>query len=310
MADHDQRFKQMLQTFFADFLRLVLGEADAARYDCTRIEWLTQEIFADPPQGERRMIDLAAKLPVSQAADERQAREVEPWLVLVHAEIESADTVEPLRKRIYDYRHELRRKYDLPVLSVGLYLSVALEGLGWDEYIETHHGQEILRFRFPYIGLPGLEAFDYVAGASLLGVALSALMRVAPDRRGELKAEALARVMASDLPELHKYLLAECIEAYLPLEGPQLVDYEQRLLTPQYGGAMQIAKTSRELGHEEGQRALFIRSLQRKFGTLPSGVHDRIAALSEDELVELNLRIGTASSLQELGLEADPGTAS
>jgi hypothetical protein len=304
VADHDQRFKTLLQTRFADLLRLVLGDEDAARYDCARVEWLGQEIYPDPPEGQRLVIDLVAKLPVREAVNPQQAREPEPWLMLIHAEIESEDRVAPLRKRIYDYRHELRRKYDLPVLSLGVYLAVALEGFGWDTYVETYHGQEIVRFRYPYIGLPGLDAEQYVRGDNPLGTALVGLMRLPQDRQADLKAEAMERIATSNVPELHRYLLAECLDAYLPLEEPHLARYEHLLRTEKkYGEAMKIGKTSRELGRED----LLIETMQRKFGTLPPGIESRVRSMKPDELIDLNLRIGTANTLRDLGLEPDPG---
>ena len=38
----------------------------AARFDFSKLEWLNAEAFPDPPQGERRYLDLVAKLPTRQ----------------------------------------------------------------------------------------------------------------------------------------------------------------------------------------------------------------------------------------------------
>jgi hypothetical protein len=53
-------------------------------------------------------------------------------------------------------------------------------------------------------------------------VALSALMRIAPERRAWLKAEALRRLVNCGESDQRRFLLCECVQAYLPLEGPQL----------------------------------------------------------------------------------------
>ena len=87
MADHDQRFKHLLREFFADFLLLFFPEK-AAGFDLTTIEWLDQEIFIDPPEGERRYLDLLAKLRRKQRAAGGSGA---PWieeLALVHVEID------------------------------------------------------------------------------------------------------------------------------------------------------------------------------------------------------------------------------
>ena len=63
MADHDQRFKSLLKVFFAEFFQ-VFFPAWADRFDFSRVDWLEQEVFTDPPRGERRSLDLVARLPL------------------------------------------------------------------------------------------------------------------------------------------------------------------------------------------------------------------------------------------------------
>ena len=50
MADHDQRFKSLLKAFFAEFFQ-VFFPAWADRFDFSRVDWLEQEVFTDPPRG-------------------------------------------------------------------------------------------------------------------------------------------------------------------------------------------------------------------------------------------------------------------
>jgi hypothetical protein len=65
MHDHDQRFKNLIREFFGDFLRLFFAPW-ADRLDCSQIEWLDKEVFPDPPDGSRNILDLVAKLPARQ----------------------------------------------------------------------------------------------------------------------------------------------------------------------------------------------------------------------------------------------------
>src|SRR5262245_21256858 len=114
MDDHDQRFKTLLREFLGQFFELFFPEW-AQRLDFSRVEWLDKEVFPDPPAGLRRSLDLVAKLPVRDPVD--GAGDVsDEWLALVHVEVESADTVAPLRRRMYQFYNHLRRRHDLPVL--------------------------------------------------------------------------------------------------------------------------------------------------------------------------------------------------
>jgi len=60
-----------------------------------------------------------------------------------------------------------------------------------------------------------------VQGDNWLGVALSALMRIPPERAAWLGAEALRRIQAAPLTDQQRFLLGECVEAYLPLDDAQ-----------------------------------------------------------------------------------------
>ncbi len=196
--DHDQRLKTFLREFFADLLMLFFPEW-AVRFDLTRVEWVTQEIFADPPSGERRRVDLVAKLSTRGEVAPRRPGEEESWLALLHAEIEGADGVATFRGRMYDYYCALRKRDSLPVLPIALYLRVGLDGIGVDSYGEDFWELPILNFQYLYVGLPALPAEPYVAGDNRAGLALAALMCSSEDRKAWLRAEALRRI--DELPD-------------------------------------------------------------------------------------------------------------
>src|SRR5437660_10175180 len=110
MSDHDQRFKTLLQEFFGDFLRLFFAPW-AERLDCSKVEWLDKEVFPDPPQGGRSVLDLVGKLPARRDIPGYPPDENATWLALVHIEIESPDKAAPLRPRMFDYYVALRKRH-------------------------------------------------------------------------------------------------------------------------------------------------------------------------------------------------------
>jgi hypothetical protein len=173
--DHDQRLKVLLKEFFEAFFTCFFT-AWADRFEFTEIDWLDKELFLAPPQGEKRQLDLVARLKLRPGSP--PPREGETDLVaLVHVEVESRDSIAAFRPRMFDYYVQLRRDTGLPVCPIALFLRVGLDGRGWDAYEEHFWEEEIVHFRFAYIGLPGLPGEAYATGENLLGVALSALMR-------------------------------------------------------------------------------------------------------------------------------------
>ncbi len=302
MADHDQRFKSLLREFFAEFFVLFFPQW-AERLDSATIEWLDKEVFTDPPEGQRRFLDLVAKLKTRQPIPGQRPGEPEGTIALIHVEIEREDSVQPLRARMYEYYEMLRRQYRLPVLPLALYLQVGLDGMGVDVYEEFFWEQMVLRFEYQYVGLPALDALEYVTRDNWLGVALAALMRIPPERKAWVKAEALRRLVESGESDQRRFLLTECIQAYLPLEGPQRDEYEHLLLSKPYEGVMKTEMTTFERGVVQGQRRLFERLLEQRFGKLTPRIRELLDALSAEVLEEKGLALKDAKSLRDLGLE-------
>jgi hypothetical protein len=206
-------FKSLLKVFFAELFQ-VFFPAWADRFDFSRVDWLEKEVFPDPPRGERRYLDLVARLPLRPGVPPpgtTPAESASECLTLVHVEIESQDSVAPLRPRMLSYYEQLRRRHGLPVLPVALYLRVGLDGIGWDLYEEKYWEHRLVSFAYAYVGLPGLDGEQYVAGENTLGVALAALMRVPPTRRAAVHAEALPRLAEARENDYRRYLLLDCL---------------------------------------------------------------------------------------------------
>ena len=146
------------------------------------------------------------------------------------------------------YYEQLRRRHGLPVLPIALYLRVGLDGIGWDVYEEKYWDHRLVAFEYAYVGLPGLDGEQYVAGEHLLGVALTALMRVPPARRAEVHAEALRRLAEARENDYRRYLLLDCLEAYATLDEEQAQELAALLRTERYQGTQAMAMTTFEKG--------------------------------------------------------------
>ena len=122
------------------------------------------------------------------------------------------------------------------MLPIGLYLQVGLNGIGIDVYEEHFWELCPVHFEYLYVGLPALDGVEYVQGDNWLGVALAALMRIPPERAAWLGAEALRRIKDAPLTEQQRFLLGECVQAYLPLDEEQQREFEQLVATEPYRG--------------------------------------------------------------------------
>jgi hypothetical protein len=74
-VDHDRLFKELLETFFAEFMELFFMEACQA-IGFTHLKFLQQEIFTDVTAGEKHSADIIVETRLK----------TEPGLILVHIE--------------------------------------------------------------------------------------------------------------------------------------------------------------------------------------------------------------------------------
>jgi hypothetical protein len=308
--DHDQRFKVLLKEFFPEFMQLFLPEK-AEMFDFSKMNWLDKEVFVDPPAGSRRFLDLVAQLSTKHEIQGPREKDSDRMLALVHIEIESAESVEPLRRRMFRYYEQLRREHGLPVLAVALYLRVGLEGFGIDRY-EEHFGDHlVLRFEYLYIGLPSLNAEEYLHGESALGIALSSLMKAAPGRRVALAAIALKRLLEYELTDWQRRLLCECLVAYSGMDEQQFQELEQIMASEPNGTEFPLTKTWFDRGLEQGmgkareeerQRvaSMIVRLIQRRLGTIAEGIIDEVRKLNIGQIEELSEVLLELSSVDEL----------
>ena len=301
-TDHDQRFKTLIQTFFPDFLALFFPRW-AERLDAGAVEWLMQEVFPEPPQGPRHVLDLAGKVPTREIVRGQRPGEPDHWLALLHVEIESPDKSTLLKPRLFRSYVHLRDKYELPVLPIAVYLRVGLEGLGVDVYEERFWELELVRFQYLYVGLPALDAVEYVQGENRLGWALAALMRAPRDRAAWIAGEGLRRIAEAPLADQQRFLLAECVQAYQNLDQEQRREFERLVAGEPYKGIQAMNKTWFEMGKEDERRRMLRQLLEKRFGSLPPVAQQRLTEWPAERLEPLVPAILEARSLREMGLE-------
>ncbi|WP_256871696.1 Rpn family recombination-promoting nuclease/putative transposase [Nostoc sp. TCL26-01] len=98
MIDHDRLFKELISTFFVEFLDLFLPQV-ASQIDRDSIQFLPQEVLTDVTSGEKKEIDLLAQVRYQQ----------QETYFLIHVENQSY-TQTILAKRMFKYFARLHEK--------------------------------------------------------------------------------------------------------------------------------------------------------------------------------------------------------
>ena len=289
---HDQLWKALLHRFLGEFLALFFPDT-ASKLDLGNVEFLNTEEFTDLPTGERRAVDVLARVGVVGG---------DPELVLIHTEVE-ADFRSDFDERMYEYYSLLSLRHRQPVLPVALFLRGGSVGAGVSTYKRGLLGIPVLRFSYLTVSLSQLRAEDYVDSTNPLAPATMALMEAAEWNASERRVRCLHQVSRNAPDEAGKSLLADCIGTYLPIspdEESEVARMAEVAQVPPF--KMSDLTWSGRLTLEAEIRAL-ARLLRRRFGDgVPSegDLRSRLSTLEEVE--DLIDRATEAGSLEELGL--------
>src|SRR5699024_2738880 len=105
-TDHDCLFKELIQTFFQEFMQIFFPEA-YADIQYSTVTFLEQELFTDIVKGEKRRIDIMAEVKIKDRDE----------LILVHIEPQSYYQ-EGFHERMFIYCSRLYEKYRKPILPI------------------------------------------------------------------------------------------------------------------------------------------------------------------------------------------------
>src|SRR5665647_1783529 len=107
--DHDRLFKELLRTFFTDFIELFFPDAFEA-IDCNYVTFLSEEIFTDIVAGKTRKVDVLIETKLKD----------EDALIIVHFESQ-AQYQEFFAELMFLYFCRLFEKYRRRIIPIAIF---------------------------------------------------------------------------------------------------------------------------------------------------------------------------------------------
>jgi Domain of unknown function (DUF4351)/PD-(D/E)XK nuclease family transposase len=296
--DHDQLFKQLLSTFFFEFLELFFPQV-AAAIAPDSITFLPQEYFTDIPTGEKKVIDLVAQVRLA-------GQEVG---FLVHLEAQASSQAN-FNQRLFFYFAKLHQEYLQRIYPIVIF--------SFDEpyrpepaaYTVEFDDLQVLTFNYRVIQLNRLNWRDYLTQANPVAAALMAKMRIDPAERPQVKVECLRLLATLRLDPARTTLISGFVDTYL-----RLSEREEQVFQAEVGriepsareGVMEIVTSWMERGIEQErergmqrEQALIVRLLQRQVGELPEALRRRVENLAIDQLEALGEALLAFTGLPDL----------
>lgn len=293
---HDQLSKSLIETFFPEFLRLALP-ASVTRLHLAEATFLDKELFTDWPSGERRELDLLARVPVEQG-------EVH---LLVHVEIET-EARAGMDERLWRYYMQIRLRHDLLVLPILVNLRGGRPGLEIGILEEGFEAPPTGVFRYRVLGLSGCRAEEWLTRPEPVAWAFAALMRPGAWSRAELKLECLRRVERSDVTGWRKQVLVNWIETYVELSGEDAAEFlwlleldENREIQDMELTWLEKAEVRGEVRVLDKMRSAVLQRIAQRYGSVPERIQKGIQETdSVESLVEMVERLPTLESIDDL----------
>lgn len=292
--DHDRLFKELLTTYFADFIALFLPAVDSY-LDRQSIEFLDKEIFTDVSASERHEVDLLAK-----------ARfKGEEAFFLIHVENQSS-TEPTFAARMFRYFARLQEKFSLPVYPIALFSFDAPQRPEPDQYGVSFPDLDVLTFRFRAIQLNQLNWHEFIRRPNPVAAALMTKMKIDPADRPRVKLECLRMIVTLKLDPARQQLIKTFMDSYLRLSALELQVYNREIEASEAierEAVMEVLNEWEEIGQLRGIRmgeaAVILRQLGKKLGEIPIDVRQRIESLPQDRLEELADAVLDFSSLDD-----------
>lgn len=281
--DHDRLFKELLTTFFVEFLELFFP-AVRAYLEPGSLEFLDKEVFTDVTSGERHQADIVVKA---------RFRGSDACFLLHVENQEKPQTVFP--QRMFRYFARLHEKYALPVYPIALLAFDAPRRPEPDRYQVVFPDKTVLEFSYAVVQLNRLNWRDFVRQQNPIASALMAKMRIAPEDRPKVKMECLRLLATLRLNPAKMQLISGFIDSYLVLNAEENRTFKAEIeaITPKRtkDKTMQIVTSwMREgiaQGLHQGEAKIVLRQLHKRFGEVSEEMQQRVNAFSDEQLEEL-----------------------
>jgi hypothetical protein len=301
--DHDQLFKQLLETFFVDFIEL-FAPALPAYLQLSELSFLPQQYFTDILDGDRKAIDILVQVPVkADQINQQQAIHT----ILVHVENQSASQAD-FNQRMFLYFAELYREYRLPIYPIAIFSFDRPQRTEPNQLQVTLPDLEVLTFNFQSIQLNQLDWRDFLKRRNPVAAALMAKMKIAKKDRPKVKVECLRLLATLQLDPARNFLISGFVDTYLRLNQSEEQVFQAEIAKIQTVAeqekVMELTTSWMERGLEQGleqeRRSAISSLMELRYGVIDEellAILPDLMTLNSSEYSSLLLRFSKSELL-------------
>lgn len=278
-TDHDQLFKELIHTFFAEFLELFFPEVH--KYiDFSAIRPLSEKVFTDLLGGESRRADIVIEAKLKG----------EETILIIHVEPQSYYQTN-FHERMYLYFSLLYNKYRKPILPIAVF-TYDKNYNEKNEFTMSFPFFHVLSFQFLTLTLRKLRWRDFIHSNNPVAAALLCKMGFTEEERVEVKKEFLRMLVRMQLDPARQRLIYGFFERYLKLtdEEEKVLMQEVNKLDPELASKIMELPISyeekgkeigKEIGRDEEKRKIAQKMIKEGF---PLNTIEKITELPVEEI--------------------------
>ncbi|MED0656903.1 Rpn family recombination-promoting nuclease/putative transposase [Anoxybacillus ayderensis] len=283
-VDHDRLFKELITTFFEEFLLLFFPHVHE-HIDFQHVSFLSEELFTDVTEGEKYRVDLLVETKLKG----------EDSLIIVH--IENQSYVQPsFPERMFIYFSRLFEKYRKRMLPIAVFSYDSLRNEP-SSFTLQFPFFDVLQFRFLTVELRKQNWRDYIRHDNPIAAALLSKMGYTESERVELKKQFLRMIVRMELDEAKQRLLIGFFETYVNLsdeEEQQLRNEVNEMETKEKEQVLELIISYEKKALEKGLKEGVERGLQQGLQQEKRQIAKKMLAKGYDvqtihELTELSL---------------------
>ena len=292
--DHDRLFKELISTFFIEFIELFFPQV-LEYIDTESIIFLDKEIFTDVTAGDKYETDLIAKVKFLG----------QPSYFVIHIEAESGARPK-FNQRMFRYFARLDEKLDLPIYPIVIFSYNSPKTVAVNNYQINFPDFQVLKFNYQVVQLNQLNWRDFLARPNPVASALMSKMSIVPEDRPKVKAECLRLLVTLKLNPAKMQLISGFIDTYLRLNKIEEEKFQIEigtLIKEEKEEVMQIVTSWMEEGIEKGierEKNLILRLINRKFGQIDLELATKIRNLNIEIIEALGEAIFDLETVEDL----------
>jgi hypothetical protein len=234
--NHDQLFKELLTTFFVEFLDLFFPFI-LEYLDTESIQFVDKELFTDIVRGEKNILDIVA-LAKFQKQD---------YSFLIHLENQAYNDTE-FNRRMFRYFCSLFLKYDRPIYPIAIFAYDSPKRLDKSNFVVDFPDGQVLNFDYKIVQLNRLNWRDFVQQKNPVAAALMSKMQIDPKERPIVKAQCLRLLVTLKLDPAKMQLISSFVDTYLRLNSDEEALFQSQLGTMETREQEQIMQITTSWG--------------------------------------------------------------